>query len=159
MVTVTADPNLQPENLRAARRQSRAARRAMGVEIEEATVEVLPESKPNTTGVTGMNSRKPSPENPNYTRNGYKAKEGQLLWEATGSSGQIAVRSSAVELTFAIDVADIAATRELAQQGQIWEIFPSEEAAERRAAKLRESGLTVKVVPARPYAGQPNDPQ
>lgn len=153
MVKVTADATPQePQNLRNTRRQARATRREMGAETE-ATVKPI-EEKP----YTAVSRNGPTPEKPSYTRDGYKAKEGQQLWEATGSSGQIAVRSSAQEMVCGIDVADVAATRELARLGQVWEMFPSQERAEKRAERLRAMGLTVNIVPVRPYAGQPNDP-
>ena len=149
---MTADATPQePQNLRNTRRQARATRREMGAETE-ATV------KPIEKVYTPVSRNTPTPENPSYTREGYLAKEGQQLWEATGSSGQIAVRSSAQEMVCAIDVADVAATREVARLGQVWEMFPSQERAEKRAEKLRAVGLTVNIVPVRPYAGQPNDP-
>lgn len=161
----------QPDNLRNARKESRASRRALGADAveEKAEVKVIRRRKAPVGDPTGVipipaekpvkvNPRMPTPQNPQYTRIGYATKEGQQLYEATGSSGQIAVRSSANTMTCGIDVADIAAGSDVAKTGQVWTMFPSTEAAERKAAKLREQGFTVTVVPARPYGGQPGDP-
>lgn len=94
-----------------------------------------------------------------YTRKGYACPPGKQLYEATGGSGQISVRSSSEPLVVGIDVADVAGQNEKQRRGQVWAMFTTEEKANKEAAKLREQGLTVNVVPVRPYAGQEGDPQ
>jgi hypothetical protein len=152
------------DNLRTARKASRASRRALGADAveETAVVKTIRRKAPAADAVVvetaKVNPRKPTPENPQYTRSGYAAKDGQQLYEATGSSGQIAVRSSVGVMVCGIDVADVAAASDVARGGQVWALFSTEKAAEKKAAQLREQGLTVNIVAARPYAGQPGDP-
>lgn len=94
-----------------------------------------------------------------YAKKGYACPPGKQLYEATGGSGQISVRASVDPLVAGIDVADVAGTTEKQRQGQVWNMFTTEDKAEKAAAKLREVGLQVNVVPVRPYAGQEGDPQ
>jgi len=157
------DPEPVVDNLRNARREARAARRALGADAVEETgmatamprkkVRALPVAEARETVVVEETIRQ------GYTRKGYKAKDGQSLYEATGSSGQICVRGSANEMTVGIDVIDLAGSNAVAKAGQVWKLFATTAQAEQAAVKLREQGYAVKIVPARPYAGQPNDPE
>lgn len=134
-------------SLRDSRREISAARRALGAPADEITP--LDRTRPRPP-VEPQPTRK-------YTRRGYRAADGCELYEATGGCGQIAVRSYKEPVTHALDVADIAGRTNNQKQGQIWSMFPNLDAALSAAQKLREEGLTVTVVEARPYAGQPGD--
>lgn len=139
-----------------------AARRALGADaIEVNRKEIKMNTQPVTTpGVLPGEVRLArTPAATGYTRKGYACPEGKQLYEATGGSGQISVRSSGEPLVAGINVADVAGSTEKQRQGQVWNMFTTVEKANKEAAKLREQGLTVTVVPVRPYAGQDGDPQ
>lgn len=98
-------------------------------------------------------------EHPWYTRKSYTPVPGQKLYEAVGESGQIAVRSCANPVTHAISWAHTDQPGERAKairEGVIANFYPSEELAEKSAAKFREQNPQdrIVVVPAREYRGQ-----
>jgi hypothetical protein len=98
-------------------------------------------------------------EHPYYTRKGYAPAKGCQLYEAQGASGQIGVRSYKEPVVCAIDKSDDKAGRETDRLGCIFHMYPSNEAAEKVAAKLRADGYGAVIVEARPYRGQPGDPK
>jgi hypothetical protein len=99
---------------------------------------------------------------PWYTRKSYTAVPGQKLYEATGASGQIAVRSCAKAMTHAVSWAHTEQPGERAKairEGVIANFYPDELSAKKAAAKWSEDnpGDKIVVVPAREYKGQPGD--
>lgn len=127
-----------------------AARRALGA----TTVE--------SGGIVIETLRKPQPiaiprSGPIYTRSGYKAPPGKLLYEATGGCGVISVRASSVPVLFATDVAEPNGCTLRRRQGRIHSFFTNLSDADEQAEMLVRAGLAVRVVEARPYQGQPGD--
>lgn len=99
------------------------------------------------------------PEHPYYTRRGFAPVKDHKLYEATGGSGQIAVRSKKEPVTVGLSVSDSTHPREADRLGCVFDMYPTEEAAEKQAVKFRAQGLGAVVVPAQPYRGQPGDPK
>lgn len=127
-------------------RQDGAAARALGVPRQPA--------KRRGAVVIETEPRRPAPLS--YTRRSYTAPPGKQLYEATGGCGITSVRASAIEMQCATSVADPAAPTERLRQGVIRSFFPSKRDAEIQATLLRDQGLVVTIVPARPYRG-PNE--
>jgi hypothetical protein len=101
-------------------------------------------------------------DNPWYTRSGYTPVPGQKLYEATGESGQIAVRSCATPMTHAVSWAHVDQPGERAKavrEGVIVHMYADELAAKKAAAKWQDDnpGDRLVVVEAREYQGQPGD--
>jgi len=92
-----------------------------------------------------------------YTRRSYTAPPGKQLYEATGGCGITSVRASVVEMQWATSVADPNASTTRLRQGVIRSFFPSHQDAQVQAALLRDQGLVVTIVPARPYRGRDDD--
>lgn len=137
-------------NLRDTRRES-AARRAFGASAIESrsgvVIETLrPSASPTQVEGTAM-----------YTRSGYKPVPGKTLFEAVGGCGIISVRACPGQMRYATDVSDPAGATDRQRRGRIRSFFATWDAAEEQAAQLRAEGLVVRIVPARPYSGQPGD--
>jgi hypothetical protein len=101
-------------------------------------------------------------DHPWYTRSGYAPVPGQTLYEATGESGQIAVRSYVKPVTHAVSWAHVDQPGERAKavrEGVIVTFYPDELSAKKAAAKWQEDnpGDRLVVVEARKYRGQPGD--
>lgn len=96
-------------------------------------------------------------DHPWYSRTSYTARPGQKLYEATGESGQIAVRSFPKVVTHAVSVAYVNYPGERAEyirKGVIYSFYPDEESARKIADKLNKDPDHAVVVPVREYRGQ-----
>ena len=126
-------------NLRDTKRERRRGRHSAGAKDVEAAGNVTPiRTTPPVNGekaakkAKAVARSKATPQDPQYTRTKYTAREGQKLYEATGGSGQIVVRSFKDPVTHAVDVSDLQATSEFAKLGQIWGLFPARRPLRRR---------------------------
>jgi hypothetical protein len=99
-------------------------------------------------------------EHPWYSKSGFKAQEGTKLYEATGESGQISVRSFSTPMTHAVSWAEVNRPgSEVLRKGRIHTFHPNEESAQRMADKLNIEPDRAVVVPVIEYRGQPGDPK
>jgi hypothetical protein len=101
-------------------------------------------------------------QHPWYVKSYYTPVKGQKLYEATGESGQIAVRSSSAVMTHAVSWAQPGYPNNPAvQQGTIYSMHPNPESAEKTAATLlkgRPDDRTV-IVEVREYTGPTSPPK
>jgi hypothetical protein len=160
------------QGLRATRKAVAAQKKAAKKETEQSNVRAInsgksaPAKKAPTKKAAAKKAEPPvkvvqNKDNPWYSRKSYTPVPGQKLYEATGESGQIAVRSCATEMTHAISWAQErpGERSQAIRNGTIFNFYPSEDAAKKAADNLRakNDGDRIVVVSARPYKGQPGD--
>lgn len=157
--------------LRAARKERQAAKKSVPVEPGDNVREIgtangakkAAKKAPAKKAAAKKASPKPPTvkdrDNPWYTRASYTPVSGQQLYEATGESGQIAVRSCATKMTHAISWAHVDQPGERAKavrEGVIVDMYPSEEAAKKALERYSKDAGNDRlvIVPARPYKGK-----
>jgi hypothetical protein len=160
------------QGLRATRKAAAAAKRAAKKRPsnvsdihgpkKKAAAKKAPAKKAEPKAATPKPAVTKDKDHPWYTRKSYTPVPGQTLYEATGASGQIAVRSCAQHVTHAVSWAHTGWPGERAtaiREGVIVTFYPDELSAKKAAAKWQEENPNDKlvVVEARKYRGQPGD--
>lgn len=152
-------------NLRETRKEMAAAKRkadrAAAVtkrEVAESAGTVEPPAK--KPALKAVPAPKPEvlrdAEHPWYTKKSYTAKEGHKLYEATGTSGQIAVRSFKEPVYFAVNLIQPNMPGERGEpirKGTIFHMYATREAAEKVAEKMSQPPTEATVVEVREYQG------
>ncbi len=151
----------------AAKRAAKKAERKLPSNVSDINGKRKPAKKPPAKKAAPKAATPKEPvlqdkDHPWYTRKSYTPVPGQKLYEATGASGQIAVRSCGQVMTHAVSWAHTGQPGERAKairEGVIANFYPDELAAKKAAAKWREDnpGDKIVVVEAREYRGQPGD--
>lgn len=168
MTTPQNEPDPAPKNLRQTRKEARAKNNVTS--MAGRTAKKAPAKAPAKKVAKKAPAAKKEPaakvlrdpEHPWYARPSYAPLAGHKLYEATGDSGQISVRSSEKPLTHAISWGDPDRAGERAfalRAGVIHDFFTDEESAQKvaKARQERNPHHKITVVPCREYKGQSGD--